>query len=310
MKRVLQILALIGLFLLSFLLFLFLTFPYEVLKEQIAAEISQASGFNVRIGKLGPDLPLGLEAGDVKVTSANGLSSMQVKTLSVEIGILSVLLGKLHVDLGATAGAGSLDAGLDFPLLGLLSGEALPSRITLESTAFPLDPFIDFGLSAIANAPGGNPMVAPLLGAIGVSAQLNAKASFDLDSKNPTQSKGELEIQLAKAVLKLSHPSLGLPDQDLKKALIKAKVDNGTFVLDKSSGIVSDELQLSPEGKITLKPQASASQLDMKIVFKLDRGLKEKFGFLIDAVSGNATSDGQLTMQVRGPLAGPAVTTF
>ena len=96
----------------------------------------------------------------------------------------------------------------------------------------------------------------------------------------------------------------------LKKALIKAKVENGTFILDPSSGIVSDELQLNPEGKITLKSQADASLLDMKIVFKLDRGLKEKFGFLIDAASGNASADGQLTMQVRGPLSGPAVSIF
>lgn len=310
MKRLLQIVMLVGLFLISFVLFLFLTFPYEVLKEQIAGTISQATGFNVRIGELGPDLPLGLEAKDIKVTSANGASTIQVKTLSVEFSLLSLLLGRLHLDFGATAGSGMLESGVDFSIFSVISGNILPSRITLESQAFPLDPFIDFGLGAVASMPGANPMLAPLLGSIGITAQLNAKASFDLDSKNPVQSKGELEIQLAKAVLKLSHPSLGLPDQELKKAMIKAKVDNGTFVLDKVSGIISDELQLSPEGKITLKAQPASSVLDMKIAFKLDRGLKEKFGFLIDAASGNATSDGQLTMQVRGPLTGPAVSIF
>ena len=310
MKRLAQVLVLIGLFLVSFILFLYLTFPYEVLKEKIAGTISQATGVNVRIGELGPDLLVGLEARDVKVTSANGASTIHVKTLTVELNLLDLLLGQLHVDFGATAGAGELDAGIDFGIFSLIAGNFAPSRITLESKSFPLDPFIEFGLGAVASMPGGNPMLAPLLGAIGVSAQLNAKASLDLNSKNPVQSKGELELQLANAILKLSHPSLGLPDQELKKALIKAKVENGTFILDPSSGIVSDELQLNPEGKITLKSQADASLLDMKIVFKLDRGLKEKFGFLIDAASGNASADGKLTMQVRGPLSGPAVSIF
>lgn len=310
MKRFLQIFSLIALFLVSFILFLYLTFPYEVLKEQAALAVTQMTGFNVRIGQLGPDLPIGLEAKDVKLTATNGASSMQVKSLSVEFGLLSLVIGRFHVDVGATAGGGKLQAGIDFSLLNLITGNVFPSRITLESKAFPLDGFIDFALNTIANTPGSNPMLAPLLGAIGVSAQLNANASLDLNSKIPTQSKGEIDIQLAKAVLKLSHPTLGLPDQQLKKAIIKGRLDNGTFSLDKSSGILSDELQINPEGKITLKPVPAGSQLDLKIALKLDRGLKEKFGFLLDAASGTATSEGQLTMQVRGPLSGPAVTIF
>lgn len=310
MKRTLQILSLICFFFISFLLFLYLTFPYEVLKEQIALGVAQVTGFNMRLGQLGPDLPIGLEAKDVKLTASNGASSMQVKTLSVELGLASLFLGQLHVDVGATAGSGMLRAGIDFSLLSLATGAVFPSRITLESKAFPLDTFIDFALNTIANTPSSNPMLAPLLGAIGVSAQLNANASLDLNTKNPTQSKGDVDIQLAKAVLKLSHPTLGLPDQQLKKAIIKARLDSGTLILDKSSGIVSDELQISPEGKITLKPVPAASQLDMKVALKLDRGLKEKFGFLLDAASGTATADGQLTMQLRGPLSGPAVTIF
>jgi len=59
-----------------------------------------------------------------------------------------------------------------------------------------------------------------------------------------------------------------------------------------------------------LRSQPGASQLDMKIIFRLNAGLKEKFGFLIDAMTGSATSEGRLTMQVRGSLDEPAVTTF
>ena len=153
-------------------------------------------------------------------------------------------------------------------------------------------------------------MVAPLLSAIGFSGQLNGNADFHLAAKNPASSTGQADITLAKAVLKLSHPSLGLPDQVFKKALVKAKIEGGALQIDKNSGFASDELELAMDGKVTLKPQPTASLLDLKIQFRLNKGLKDKFGFLIDAVTGSATSEGQLTMQVRGPMDQPAVTTF
>jgi hypothetical protein len=48
----------------------------------------------------------------------------------------------------------------------------------------------------------------------------------------------------------------------------------------------------------------------MKVGFKLNKGLKEKFGFLMDAMLGRSSGDGQLTMQLLGSLDNPQVSTF
>jgi type II secretion system protein N len=308
MKRTLQIFLLLMLGVASFVLFLFLTFPYEVLKETIAVELSQATGFDIRIGEMSATLPLGIEAKDVKVTAPQSGASVSLSGLNASVNPFMLLLGKLKATTELEAGGGNMVVALDFGLLDLIRGDAVPRHVTFDSKAFPLDQLATFGLTVASNAPGANPMVAPLLGAIGLSAQLNAKMDFALDTKNPTQSTGSAEISLGKAILKLSHPSLGLPDQAFKKATIKAKVEQGNFVLDKDSGFISDELELKTDGKITLKPVPTASVLDLKIVVKLNAGLKEKFGFLIDAFTQNAASEGQLTMQVRGPMEQPAVT--
>lgn len=309
-KVILQILGLIALFLFSFVLFLFLTFPYEVLKESLAAEISQSTGLIVRIGDMSADFPLGMTAEKVKIEAPNGAASMSFKSLSVDVAVLKLLLGKVAVEVSATEGAGELEVDADFGFIDLIGGQPVPKRFRFQAKSFPLDDLVGFALNNAASSPTANPMVAPLLSAIGVSALLNGKADFALDAKNPTQSTGEMEISLAKAILKLSHPSLGLPDQEFKSAKIGAKVESGNVVFAKNSGFVSDELELLTEGKIALKQQPLASQLDMKVVFRLNKGLKEKFGFLIDAMTGSATSEGQLTMQLRGPMEQPAVTTF
>ncbi len=309
-RLVLQVVALVALFLVSFVLFLFLTFPYEVLKESLAAEISQSTGYIVRIGDMSADFPLGLTAEAVKIEAPTGAASLSFKTLSVDVSVLKFLLGKVSVELSATAGSGEFELDADFGILDLIANQPVPKHFSFVSKNFPLDDIAGFALNNAASSPTANPMVAPLLSAIGVSALLNGKADFSLDAKNPTQSTGEMEISLAKAVLKLSHPSLGLPDQEFKKASIGAKVEAGNVVFAKNSGFVSDELELLTEGKITLKQQPLNSLLDMKVVFRLNKGLKEKFGFLIDAMTGSATSEGQLTMQLRGPMEQPAVTTF
>ncbi len=309
-KVVLQVAALVALFLVSFVLFLFLTFPYEVLKESLAAEISQNTGLIVRIGDMSADFPLGMTAEKVKVESPTGTSSMSFKSLSVDVSVLKFFLGKVSVALSATEGAGELELGADFGILDLIANQPVPKRFRFESKNFPLDDLVGFALNSAANSPTANPMVAPLISAIGVSALLNGKADFALDAKSPAQSTGEMEISLSKAILKLSHPSLGLPDQEFRSAKIGAKVEAGDVVFAKNSGFISDELELLTEGKIKLNQQPLNSTLDMKVVFRLNKGLKEKFGFLVDAMTGSATSEGQLTMQLRGPMEAPAVTTF
>lgn len=309
-RRVLEIVGLVALFVSSFLLFLFLTFPYEVLKEYLAATLSEGTGLNVQIGEMSASLPVGLTVRKLKVESPNGGPALTLSRISVDIGILGFLMGNVSTDVEVTSGAGELALDLDFGIFDLISGVPVPKRFILKSKDFPLDEAVAFGIGSVANSPSANPMVAPLLSAIGLSAKLNGTADFKLDAKNPGQSTGHAEILFKDAVLKLDHPSLGLPNQVFQQAQIKAKVENGNVVLDKSSGFVSEELELLTDGKVAIKPDALASLLDLKVVIRLNKGLKERFGFVIDAVTGNASSDGQVTMQVRGPMTAPVTTTF
>jgi type II secretion system protein N len=310
MKTWIKVVGLIGLFLVSFVVFAFMTFPYEVLKESLAAELSQNTGYTIRIGKLSSNFPLGLHAENVRIDSPHSATPLTFKSLDADLSLLSIFTGKVGADVLVASGSGEIELGAGLGILDLISGITVPKRIIFTAKDFPLDQIFSFGIAVAANAPDANPMVAPLLSAIGVTGNLNGKMDFKLDGKNPQTSTGSAEISLAKAQLKLSHPSLGLPDQDLNKALIKATVANGRMEIDKSSGFVSDELELLTEGNVVLRPDLLASMMDMKIVFRLNKTMKEKFGFIIDAVTGNSSNEGQLTMQVRGPVGQPAVTTF
>lgn len=307
--RTVRIIGYGALFFFSFSFFLFVTFPYEVVKETIAGQLSQATGYSIQMGDLSASIPLGLKAEQIQIEAPSG-ATLRIASAKVKIAVLKILMGKVSPSLHLRAGNGEFEVDLDFSLLDLARQVVMPRHLSFQARKFPLDDLIDFGLGVAAGGADANPMVAPLLQVIKATATLQAKGEFDLNLKTPTDSTGFADINLTNAVLKLDHPTLGLPNQQFSKALIKAKVEGGSVVIDSSSGLTAEELEFLVNGKVSLRPDPMASMLDLNMEVKLIAGLKDKFGFLIDAVTGSATSEGKLSMQVRGPLKQPTVSMF
>jgi hypothetical protein len=57
---------------------------------------------------------------------------------------------------------------------------------------------------------------------------------------------------------------------------------------------------------VAVKAPLSGSQLQLEILVKLQKSLAEKFGFLMDAFSGGAAKNGELRLNVKGPLSQPS----
>jgi len=52
---------------------------------------------------------------------------------------------------------------------------------------------------------------------------------LSLNTKDMGRSDGTVDVSLADAMLKLSDPRIGLPDQTFNKALMKASLTSGTL---------------------------------------------------------------------------------
>src|SRR5436190_1987777 len=109
MKRIshLMIYFLVGVF--SFVFFLYMLFPYASLKESVSLKLSASVGLAISIDDLGVKFPFGLAAYGVKVRAPNG-KSLAVKSVSVRLSVLSLLMGRLGVFLNVSdARGGYLD---------------------------------------------------------------------------------------------------------------------------------------------------------------------------------------------------------
>ncbi len=310
MRNPLKTAGYVVLFLVSFIFFVYFTFPYEVLKENVSAELSSATGYSIHIGKLGSKFPIGLEARDVNIDSS-GASPLQISKFKVRISLLSLLIGRVSVEVEVVdKGGGTFAAEVTLSAFKLIfSQAALPSRIELESDNFSIGQWIDFALGALSKGSSVNPLLAPILTKLGFIGKLKAKVEFDLDSGDPTQSNGTANIQLKDALLKLSDPAFNLPDQKFSKAGIQAKLAGGTLTLDKGSGFIAQDFSLETDGKVLLKGTLAKSTVDIAIKLSLKKALKEQFGSILDAILGGSR-DGEISFKVSGTLSSPNMQTI
>jgi hypothetical protein len=272
-------------FLLSFPIFLYLTFPFGPSKEYLSSKLNEELGVRVRLGALSPAFPLGLVLEDVIFAGANSRASFKLDTLEVRLKILPMLLGKIAVNVYSTAGkTGEFDFDTSISVLDLFKGYPLPRTLSVDSKEFPVGGMIAYSLSRVSNSvSGNNPIVKELLENIVLKGKLNALIDFDIDVFDPTLSSGTAFIELAKSQLSFADPNIAIAPQDFEAAKLKASVRGGNFLVDKASRFKSQGLDFTVNGEIKLREALGKSQVNIDISLKLDKELKQNYGFLLGA---------------------------
>jgi hypothetical protein len=292
----------------SFLFFLLVTFPYEILKESIANGLSRVTGLTITMDDFGAKFPVGFRASGLSVTGSGAKArALKLGEVSVRVNPLYLLAGKVGAKVYLeNPDKSSMDVFVALPISALLgSGNFVPTRIKLESEKFRVDDVAGFALSAMAGGPGANPLLGPVLQGIGFAGKLDGVMDLSLSPSSPQDSSGVIKLKFLDSSLKLSDPALGLPDQKFSKAGIEGSLGGGILNIDKGSGFESEELTLTAGGSVAVKSPLPASQLQIELLVKLQKSLADKFGFLLDAFSGGMARGGELRLQVKGPVSQP-----
>ncbi len=134
MKNPKTIAVMVGVFVASFLFFLYLSFPYGVLKEAIASQIQLATGITVRMESFGPAFPFGFAADGVEIYKGQS-ARFKVRSLTAHLSILQLFLARLGVGISIEdPKGGDLDVSVGFGFLDLVSGNGgLPSHVSLSA---------------------------------------------------------------------------------------------------------------------------------------------------------------------------------
>jgi hypothetical protein len=297
-----------GLFIASLLFFLYLSFPYGVLKEAIASQVQMATGVTVRMESFGPSFPFGFSADGVEIYKGQS-PHFKLKSVTARLSIWQLFLARLGVSVEIEdPKGGDLDVGVAFGLFDLIGGNGgLPSIVTMSSKGFAIDSLTSFGIQAAVDSGVGGPMAGPLLAKLGLRGKLSGAIDLRLNGKVPSQTTGDIKVNLTDAVLVLSDPSLNFPDQSFKTAQISASVQGGSVNVDPSTRLITADLEMGIDGKVALRPQMPNSDLSLKAFIKLQGLLGDQYGMILDGLSNGMSKGGMLNLQIAGTLGAPQV---
>ncbi|MFW7380540.1 MAG: type II secretion system protein GspN [Oligoflexus sp.] len=293
------------LFVFAFLFFVFMSFPYNALKELVVAKISAETGLNIRIKEFGPALPLGFYAEEVSVSPAEGGASLEFERAKVTLAIFRLFIGEVAADIYlGTANDGELDAQASWRVFSFFSNDMpMPRKIWLEADKFDLSNSANFLLKVYAKQ--ANDLIKGVFAQMSLKGLLDGDMTLVMSAADPVQSSGEVNLQINNGVLDLNDPNLNIPPQNFSKALIRANLRGGRLVLDNDSGLVAEELAIGIRGSTSLRHPFDRSLLDIDISLQLQGSLQDNFGFLLSMMGGGGSEE-TASYKLSGTMGRPA----
>ncbi|MFO0602634.1 MAG: type II secretion system protein GspN [Polyangiales bacterium] len=260
-------------FLFFFVTFLYVTFPYDRLKEVIIAQLeaprvtpagrSIPSNMEVTIDSLGPTFFPGLKAKGVHVTylptAAGGRPSfMRIDEAVVHVSLFSLLLRRANVSFDIEGMGGEVE------------GEA--------SYSFGTDPAPGLRSLEVELTDVAAGEVGPLVQAVGLplGGTLNGKIELTVPDGQVNQAEGKVELTCARLTVGDGRAQYQIPHfggvtiAEIRAGDLAFNVDirRGVATLQRV-GAQSNEFALQMDGRVTLRPNLGESAMDLGVRFRL-----------------------------------------
>jgi len=301
----------IGLGLASFFFFLYLTFPYGVIKEVVVSTVTDSlrkSGIPVRIaiGSLRPHWFTGIQLKDVQVTNAaDPDANLKIGEATVRLNLLPLLLGKATVAGRVTQAGGAMNLRVDLPILGAINGHQSPSLARVDFQSFALDPIFNHALAvARGSKDPAMVLVLPLLAKTTAGGSLTGSLTLDNpDTATFIRAKGAMNLDVKDAFLHIDDATLKMPKQNFTDARIGLKFENNAILVN-GTKFKAEDIGVGLDGRVTLPESPTGSpiaELDMNL--SMHGEIEKNLGFIIpNMMRCKPLANGELKAKLTGPV--------
>ncbi len=296
----------------SFLFFLYVTFPYGVIKEVIVNKVTQEiqkSGLPIRlsIGSLEPYWLTGIELENVNVTNVTSQSAnLRLGIVRAHLKPLSLLLGKLGVRVYMTQVGGSLDFELSLPISTLIAQQPSPDSGEIVINSFPVDPFFNHALAVAAGSKDpAMILVAPLLSKTSIGGQITGTISFSNENTDHFgDARGTFEISVSEGFLHIADETLKIRRQSFETAELDLSFENNALVIGEQTRFAAEDIELGLNGRLTLPNLSTQSpQANFNFELVMRDKIEESLGFIVpNMLRCPPLSEGVLKANLSGPV--------
>lgn len=295
MPRLLKYIAYLILFAVSFLVFLYWSFPYDRLQDRLISGIERQLGGKVEVsaGELEPYWFTGVEIKklDFRTRDAEGnaLPAMNVDELRIRAALFSLIFGRPRIKYRIKAGKGEIE------------GRARQMEDGFEFDA-DFDDFDIATLKILASKTGLN-----------MSGKIEGYISLKYNQSRPARSTGKVALDLENLKIAQSNAKLGpmelpLPPLTLttsKGSAIKLNIGRGTMVVDQI--VFKDgDLGLDLAGKVFLSNTLANCRFNVRGIFKASEALEKALPFIF-IIEKEKQPDGTFPLSITGRVSSPNI---
>jgi type II secretion system protein N len=294
MPRIFKIIIYTIVFFIFFFLFLYWMFPYDILKDRVAAAIEEPLGraVEVSIGEIEPYYFTGISISKLSLSSpANGGSRpiIELQKVRGRISLFSLLFGNPRITFMIRSGKGRIEG----------SGRQTDVGFDLE---LELDDFDVSTVKWLSSAAGLN-----------LTGFLSGDIDISVDRARPTRSKGKIDLKfknfkLNPSNLMVADTAIPIPEIIFSKAqgsILKLDIDKGSATVEEFK-FTEGDLQLDLKGKVFLSTVVSNYRLNLSGSFAVSEKLAKEVPYLVMADS-QKQQDGSYPLAVTGRISSPSV---
>ena len=294
MPRPLKYIAYLVLFVVSFLVFLYWSFPYETLRDRIAGAIEQQLGpaTEASIEALEPYWFTGVDMRGLALEAAGAqgpVEIMKIRRVRARATLFSLLFGGPRVSFQVEIDKGELSG------LAVVTDEGLDLDMDVDD--------LDLGQVGLINQASG----------LSLSSRLDGYIRLNVDRGRPMRSSGRVSLDLRDIRIKPSNLRLGemdlpLPDITLTKgrgSAIDLDVGRGVVTVKKFK-LTGGDLEMDIRGRIFLSTKLENYRFNLSGTFKTSEKLSEVLPFMF-IVEKQRLEDGSYPLSITGRLSRPSV---
>ena len=276
----------IGYFFIGFCFFLFLiyqTFPYALIKENIAIEIQNTLNkekipLKVSIKSLKPYWLTGVEFSGVEVSNKfDSKGTLIFDNITARMSLLSLFIGNVTFDLNVYQKGGFFSSSISYPLFSLISGDKSFGKMNFYFNDFSLDNIFNQLLGILKSIDKPElALVLPIISKTTVGGKLNG--FIDYHDKGPAK----INLNLLKGYLNIENDALNIPIQDFSKAILNLNWNGKRITVSNESGIDSQDIKFAADGYIDTPADPNKPwQLNLLLNIVMSGEIEKDFGFLL-----------------------------
>jgi len=245
-SKVVKILGYFFFFLMAFIFFLYYTFPFYLLKDQIRSNLYENFHINVETGSIEPSMLTGLVFKNVKVIppSQSDASQFTIDELRVRISLLSMFKKKINVKFFSKLFGGKIE--------GVFSSQQKQNSLQTKIEGINLR------------------QITPINQMFGIqtAGDINGKIALDFHTKDLTKMSGKILLALKSGRFTiLGKRAINIPTVQIGELKSVFSIEKGRIKVDKFVTNNSD-IEAKVEGFVVLNQELEKSAASLTLRFK------------------------------------------